>query len=98
MTIRFVAFHSPGPNWQDDVPFFEQRAVGEHVAHYEASLEAGHLERGGPFTDSSGGMQIFAPSVERSLAEEIAHADPAVQSGLLRVDVRPWFMAMHPNA
>jgi len=52
------------------------------------------LERGGPFIDSSGGMMVFAPGVDRTLADQIAQADPAVKSGLLVVEVRPWLAAL----
>jgi uncharacterized protein YciI len=92
--IRFVAFHRPGPAWEGGTEFSEQSGVREHVAHYAAAMDAGHLERGGPFIDSSGGMMVFALGVARSLAEEIAQSDPAVQSGLLLVDVRPWLAAL----
>jgi uncharacterized protein YciI len=91
--IRFVAFHRPGPAWRSGTEFSEQPGVRDHVAHYGAALKDGHLERGGPFIDSSGGMMVFAPGVSRSLADEIAQADPAVQSGLLVVEVRPWLAA-----
>ena len=92
--IHFVAFHSPGPAWQEGTAFFEQPGVEDHAAHYEAELNAGRLETGGPFTDSSGGMAVFGADVGRAQAEEIALADPAVRSGLLRVEVRPWLTAL----
>ncbi len=92
--IRFVAFHRPGPAWKAGTEFSEQPGVREHVAHYGDAMNEGHLERGGPFIDSSGGMMVFAPGVSRALADEIAQADPAVRSGLLIVEVRPWLAAL----
>jgi uncharacterized protein YciI len=93
-SIRFVAFHRPGPAWKADVDFLEQPGVDEHAAHYAEALSAGHLERGGPFLDASGGMMVFAPHVTRTLAEEVAASDPAVRGGLLLVDVKPWLPAL----
>jgi len=92
--IRFVAFHRPGPAWQLGTEFAEQPGVREHVAHYSSALSDGHLERGGPFIDSSGGMMVFARGVSRELADDIAQADPAVRSGLLVVEVRPWLATL----
>jgi uncharacterized protein YciI len=92
--IRLVAFHRPGPAWQPGTEFADQPGVREHVAHYSAALDDGHLEWGGPFIDSSGGMMVFARSVSRTLADEIAQADPAVRSGLLVVEVRPWLATL----
>ena len=92
--IRFVAFHRPGPAWQSGTEFSEQPGVREHIDHYDVALKSGLLERGGPFIDSSGGMMVFAPGVDRTLADQIAQADPAVKSGLLVVEVRPWLAAL----
>ncbi len=72
----------------------DQPGVDEHAAHYAEALSSGHLERGGPFLDSSGGMMVFAPHVTRAVAEEVATSDPAVYSGLLLVDVKPWLPAL----
>jgi len=49
---------------------------------------------GGPFVDNTGGMMIAASGLSRE--EVIRHAgqDPAVQSGLLRFEVRPWLILM----
>lgn len=55
--------------------------------------ESGKLVIGGPFLDDSGGMMVLrADSMEE--AEQIANADPAVQSGLLKVHVKEWFVPM----
>jgi len=95
--LRFVVVHAPGPNWQPDVPLFEQDGVAAHVSHYRELLEAGKLALGGPFLDAAaGGMMIPAPGLTEAEIVAFAHADPAVRSGLLRVDVRPWFVGMKP--
>jgi uncharacterized protein YciI len=92
--IRFVAFHQPGPAWAPGVAFFEQASVQAHVMHYARALSEGHLESGGPFLDSSGGMMVFMPGLERPAVEEIALRDPAVRSGLLTVEIKPWLAAL----
>jgi uncharacterized protein YciI len=56
-------------------------------------IESGKLVIGGPFLDDSGGMMVLrAESIEE--AEQIANADPSVQSGLLKVHVKEWFVPM----
>jgi uncharacterized protein YciI len=92
---RFVVFHSPGPNWQDGVDFREQPGVFDHVGHYAGFHEQAKLEMGGPFlTGQGGGMMIAAADVGQEELEAFAAADPAVTSGLLNYEVRPWLVAM----
>jgi uncharacterized protein YciI len=93
-STRFVAFHRPGPAWREGVDFLEQPGVDEHAAHYARAMAAGQLDRGGPFLDSTGGMMVFRAGVTRAVAEDVAHSDPAVRSGLLIVDVKPWLPAL----
>ena len=92
--IYFVVFHKPGPTWVEGVDFREQPGVGKHVAHYRQLLDQGKLLLGGPFLDNSGGMMIAVASVSREELEAFAAADPAVQAGLLRFKVRPWYVPM----
>jgi uncharacterized protein YciI len=93
--VRFVVIHSPGPRWQPGRPVFQQAGVQEHVEHYRRLLADGKLELGGPFMDAGGGgMMIPAVGVGRDELVAFAHADPAVISGLLRVEVRDWIVGM----
>ena len=94
LQIHHVIMHSPGPKWLDGVDFREQPTVDEHVAYYSRLSEEGNLFEGGPFLDSSGGMMVFARGISRALADEIALEDPAVRSGLLVVEVRPWLATL----
>lgn len=94
-SVRYVVFHTPGPEWKGGVDFREQEGVHEHVAHYSALHEQGGLELGGPFLiENGGGMMVTAAGVERETIEAFAAADPAVQSGLLDFEIRPWYVAM----
>lgn len=93
--IRFVVFHTPGPAWQAGVDFREQPGVMDHVRHYAQLHAQGQLEMGGPFlTPEGGGMMVAAVGVGRDELEAFAAADPAVQAGLLRYEVRPWYTPM----
>jgi uncharacterized protein YciI len=97
--IRYVVFHRPGPGWQAGVDFREQDGVREHVQHYLKLHEQGKLELGGPFLlQDAGGMMVATREVSRQELEAFAAADPAVQSGLLLYEIRPWLTAMeHPS-
>lgn len=88
---HYVAIHTPGPRWDPVVPMREQAGLQDHADHYRRLLQAGKLALGGPFIDeASGGIMVFTSSVTESEAREHAAADPAVRSGLLVCDVRPW--------
>ena len=97
-SIRQVVFHRPGPKWQSGLDFREQDGVREHVEHYLKFHQQGKLELGGPFlVQDAGGMVVATKDVSRDELEAFAAADPAVQSGLLLYEIRPWLTAMeHP--
>jgi uncharacterized protein YciI len=93
--VRYVVFHMPGPSWQAGKSLLEQPGVMEHVGHYKLLLTAGKLAMGGPHLDErGGGMMIPAAGVGQAELEAFAAADPAVKSGLLRFEVRPWLVGM----
>ena len=97
--IRYVVLHSPGPSWQGGVDFREQPGVQEHVAHYRRLFEEGKLELGGPFLiPDSGGMMVTTKNASYDELEAFVAADPAVQSGLLQFEIRPWYTAMEHDA
>jgi len=92
---QLVVFHRPGPKWRRGAPLLEQDGVREHIAHYRAMLEAGKLLLGGPFTDEGGGgMMIAQKGVALEELATFAARDPAVESGLLTVEIRPWLIGM----
>lgn len=93
--IQYVVMHSPGPAWQTGVDFREQPGVGEHVGHYAQLHQQGRLQMGGPFlTETGGGMMVATPDMSQEDLESFAAGDPAVASGLLAYEVRPWYVAM----
>jgi uncharacterized protein YciI len=74
---------------------FEQPGVREHVAHYRQWLDAGKLELGGPHPDAAGGgMMVPVAGVSEDEVTRFASEDPAVASGTLVVEVRPWLIGM----
>jgi len=96
MTERcFVVFHSPGPSWEPGLPLMQQLGIQEHRAHYARWLAEGKLQLGGPFADSTGGgMMICKPDIDEDALRMHALADPAVESGLLQFEIRPWVPAL----
>ena len=93
--IRFVVIHKPGPKWQYGVEYRQQDGVNEHVGHYLKLHEQGKLQLGGPFLLSDvGGMMVTTKEVSQEEIEAFAADDPAVKSGLLIFEIRPWMTAM----
>ena len=93
--IRYVVFHRPGRIWEYGVDFREQVGVGEHIQHYMKLHQQGKLELGGPFLlQDAGGMMVATKDVSQAKLEAFAESDPAVRSGLLVYEVRPWLTAM----
>jgi uncharacterized protein YciI len=89
-----VVIHLPGPAWQLGVDFREQPGVYEHVNHYQQLHEQGKLDLGGPFLlPDTVGMMLSSKGVTRDEIELFAADDPAVQSGLLLFEIRPWYTA-----
>ena len=92
---HFVVVHMPGPRWKAGLALFEQDGLDLHVAHYRSLLAAGKLLIGGPFLDErSGGFMIAAPGVDEDELRVFAADDPAVRSGLLTFELRPWLAGM----
>ncbi|ODU08576.1 MAG: hypothetical protein ABS84_11935 [Rubrivivax sp. SCN 71-131] len=86
-----VVLHSPGPSWEPGLPLTQQLGVREHEAHYAELARQGQLLMGGPFADGAGGgLMIFKPGIEEDTLRMHALTDPAVESGLLQFEIRPW--------
>lgn len=97
MALKQIVLHSPGPKWKNGSNFQEQieELVMQHVQHYRKLHEQGKLFLGGPYIDiDSGGMMIANEEVTREELEAFAASDPAVIAGLLKFEVRTWYVAM----
>lgn len=93
--IRYVIIHTPGPKWQPEKSMFEQTGLQDHLEHYRKLYAEGKLALGGPYLDArGGGMMIPETGLSEQEVQAFAQADPAVMSGLLGVDVRPWLVGM----
>ena len=93
--IRYVVFHKPGPGWLVGKNMFEQPGVRDHVAHHRQWLTTGKLELGGPHLDADGGgMMLPVAGLTKDEVTRFAGEDPAVQSGTLVAEVRPWLIGM----
>ena len=93
--VRFIVVHTPGPSWKPGVPAFEQEGLQLHVGHYANLLKAGKLLMGGPLMDEkSGGIMVAEPHVTEEELRKFAAEDPAVKSGLLTFEVRPWLVGL----
>lgn len=70
----------------------EDRLQREHLRHLFTLRNDGKLLLNGPVLDGSDltGIGIFAGN-DVEAVRALAEADPSVQAGRLRVDVRPWF-------
>ncbi len=92
---HLVVIHSPGPAWDVGLPLMQQTGIQAHRAHYAQLLEAGLLDCGGPFADSAGGgMMVCKPGMDEDVLRTHALADPAVESGLLQFEIRPWIVGL----
>jgi len=93
--LCYVVVHKPGPSWKAGVPAFEQPGLQAHVEHFRRLLQEGKLLMGGPFMDgASGGMMVPEIGVSEAEITKFASEDPAVKSGLLVFEVRPWLAAL----
>lgn len=93
--VHFVVMHSPGPNWQPGIDPRDQVGMEHHVAHYAGLLADGRLEMGGPFLgQDQGGMMVAAAGTNLEELDEFARDDPAVLAGLLRYEIRSWYVPM----
>ncbi len=93
--VRFVIVHKPGPAWIAGKSPFEQPGIQAHIDHYRQLHAQGKLVLGGPFVDATaGGMMVPEAGLAEQEIVDFAQADPAVKSGLLQVEVRPWLVGM----
>jgi len=84
----FAIIYQPGPNWIKGRSIYDQDlyAHGQYMAKL---LEQSHLQLGGPFSDSSGGMAIITAK-DADEAASILKNDPSIAKGVFVATVRPW--------
>ncbi|WP_405203038.1 YciI family protein [Dokdonia sp. LLG6352-1] len=92
MQKYFLAFLNTGPNRSQDEEEATKIQKG-HRAHLGRMYELGYADISGPLEDSLGvtqGITIYnVPNL--STADSLVRLDPAVQSGRLVVDIKPFW-------
>jgi uncharacterized protein YciI len=86
----FVILYEPGPKWIKGREIFDQD-LHDHGQYMSRLLEQGHLQLGGPFTDSSGGMAIVTAK-DKDEAMGIMKNDPGITEGVFKGTLRPWYV------
>ncbi len=86
-----MAFLKAGPNQGGD-PEDIRATQAAHLAHIRQMAEDGKLALAGPFMDSGDVRGIFILAVDdMAEAEALTRADPAVRSGRLEIELKPWY-------
>jgi len=90
---RYVVLHRPGPAWNEALGPTEQPGVGAHIGYLHMCAERGDIALSGPFlSHMQGGMIILRNGLSAGQAEAICRDDPAVRSGLVTFEIRPWLI------
>lgn len=84
----YIFLFRPGPNWRDGVPMRDQD-LRAHAAYHSQLVREGRGFAGGGYTEMDGGMAIVR-AANRSEAEAILAADPAILNGVFTAEVRAW--------
>jgi uncharacterized protein YciI len=88
---HLVVIFSAGSDWDCGLPLTQQSGIQAHHDHYAPLLQGGQLAMGGPFADAAGGsMLVFKPGMDEDRLRTHALADPAVETGVLQFEIRPW--------
>jgi uncharacterized protein YciI len=85
----FILSYSRGPKWVEGQPRTKQPMIASHLGYLRSLHEKSELVMAGPFEEAAGGMAIVQ-TTSPDAARAIAHADPGVLAGTLRVEVTEW--------
>jgi uncharacterized protein YciI len=87
MVRHFLLFYEAGPDYVQRRPQFR----AQHLGLAWAAQERGDLVVAGPLADPVDGAVLMFVGEDKSVAEDFAHADPYVTSGMVaRWYVREW--------
>lgn len=93
MQQYFLVFLMAGENRGQD-SLETARLQEQHLAHLNRMATEGYSSLTGPFGDDGeirGAVIYNTPTLE--MADSLANLDPMVQSGRLKVEVHPWWIA-----
>ena len=88
MAKFFAAIYERGPNWIAGQPI-SQQPLSDHVAYLTGLHDQSIVAMGGPFADEMGGLVILT-AADHTEATRLIDRDPALQSGVLKAQVRAW--------
>lgn len=88
MSKCYAAFYQPGENWTPGKSIAQQ-PLGDHVTYLTDLHTRNVVKMGGPFADGEAGLVILE-AYDFAEASRIINEDPAVQRGILGVQVREW--------
>jgi uncharacterized protein len=99
----FVAFHSPGPNWVAGTPYNEQPEFLKHVDYISGLHDKGKIVLSGPFMEEPGGLagklanggMAILKATDLKEATKLGTDDPTVQSGMLKVEMKTFWVPFH---
>jgi len=75
----------------DDFPNKRTPFRADHLQHVQAALDRNELLMAGAFTEPADGALLIFRGADRAVAEDFAHVDPYVKSGLVKHwHVRDW--------
>ncbi len=97
MKKSIVFFSRPGSAWNTEKPMWEQNYWDDHTQFIDALFNSGKIIQGGPFSDGSGSMVIFAAdSVEE--VRELMKGDPWGQRQILvEDDIKEWTIFLNAS-
>jgi uncharacterized protein YciI len=86
-----LLIHTPGPNADAGVPFFQAEWFPGHRGFHAELQRAGYFVAAGPLPDRPGAGQTLVRGVSTGEITRLAReTDPAVVGGFLDVEVVPW--------
>ena len=99
----FVAFHSPGPKWVEGTPYNEQPEFAKHVEYISGLHDKGKIVLSGPFMEQPGGLpgevatrgMAIPKAADLEEPTELGTDDPTVQSGMLKVEMKTFWVPFH---
>jgi len=94
MTTYVLGLLVKGPNWTAESTPETKRIQEGHMANIRKMAETGRLVVAGPISDGGDLRGIFIfQGVTIEEARRMAEADPAIESGRLKLNLHPWFAA-----
>ena len=86
-----LLIHTPGPNADPEVPFFQAEWFPGHRGFHSELQSAGYFVAAGPLPLRDGAGQTLVRGVSTEEITRLAQeTDPAVIGGFLVVEIVPW--------